>query len=353
MFGNSAIDVLIDGIVTFRKDSILVDSFGVNKEFKIEDPPIREEHKHRLSHPIEQEVRLLKRSEVAGGGGPNSAIAMRTLPDLIDELEVHHFDVSSSDHVVDESMRSRGVNVHWFGRRDSPHNAIFEHRKDRIILKGPILDRYSPKRPDIDDIKRIIPGSKAVLDNSPKDADYVDVFIDVATAGKIPLYHVATPSLRRDFIEERVLPSGTCIFNYNDAIDLFGDHIPSTKEGKMDYALEILKKIKKEGKTPHTLFLTGGSRGAYAITEDGTIHVKLRENYQKRVNQAKAKKGYTTNGAGDVFAAAIAVYDTLPKRQEDIGELTMRASIASIRHLGYIKPLSSEAFLISRGPLRQ
>ncbi|HIH92214.1 TPA: hypothetical protein HA281_05415 [Candidatus Woesearchaeota archaeon] len=319
--------------------------------FRVMDLPIREGHKHRLPTPIKEEVRAIMSGEDPGGGGANSAGALHTLSSILGEISVDYFDVSVSDPLVCDTLYARGATPHFFNRREVPYNAIIPYREDRLVLKGPVLLRYTPKQEHYKHIMRIVSGSGALLINSPKDSGYVEAFLNAALSRRIPTYFVATPSLEREFIEKKMLPRGPSVFNYNDAIDIFGDHIPSTKDDKRAYALELLTALCKDGKSPHPLYLTLGPKGVYVLTDEERIHVGLKKEEQPIANQARREKGYAANGAGDVFAAGIVARPLFAQQAMDIGELAMQASADAVRYLGY-SGVTPSAFSIDRKPLR-
>src|SRR3989338_6054990 len=285
------------------------------------DLPIREGHKHRLPTPIKEEVRAIMSGEDPGGGGANSAGALHTLSSILGEISVDYFDVSVSDPLVCDTLYARGATPHFFNRREVPYKPIMH-----------IVSRSDP-----------------LLITSPKDSGYVEAFLNAALSRRIPTYFVATPSLEREFIEKKMLPRGPSVFNYNDAIDIFGDHIPSTKDDKRAYALELLTALCKDGKSPHPLYLTLGPKGVYVLTDEERIHVGLKKQKQPIANQARREKGYAANGAGDVFAAGIVARPLFAQQAMDIGELAMQASADAVRYLGY-SGVTPSAFSIDRKP---
>jgi len=344
--GNATLDLIIEGSVSVIGDNtVIVDSRGILESFRVEDPPIRPGHKHRVNQNIGEKVMPLWHCAQPGGGGYNSATAMQRLPEIEKEIDLAYIDVSTPRPLNIKGLREYGVDPHFFYERDVPANAILKWMGDKITLKGPQLGRVDPNRDHIEEVKKLLSGADAFLINSFKDSGYVDEFIRLKEERNIPTYCAFTASLESDFIYGRVLPQVVGIFNYDEIPVLKGVTKSLDEQAKLEFAKETLKQIRMDGiNSSHPIFMTLGKNGVYYSDGPSSIwHLGLSPDAAEKVNNGGRPRMEGTNGAGDVFSAAITAYRTL-NPEIHIRDLARKASQAAIRHIGYNGPLAPSAF---------
>jgi|TARA_Y100000310_G_scaffold343750_1_gene452836 sugar/nucleoside kinase (ribokinase family) len=344
--GNATLDVLVRGTISIEEDSIIIAADGIVQTFHVEDPPIRAGHKHRVNENIAQKVRSLWHRIEPGGGGFNSATSIKKIPSIGADLDLIYMDVSTPDPLIVESLRAHYIQSHFFYQRDVPVNAVIGWRDDKIVLKGPQLGRVQPDQRLILEAADLISGSNAILVNSIKDPKYFDEYFRISQEQGIPMYMVVTSSLDKDFIFERVLPKTIPILNYDELPNLLGARGDMDEESKMQFALETLRQIRKDGiNRDKPIYVTLGKNGAYCAKKDSIIYVGLDPEYSERVSRAIVSRTASINGAGDSFAAGITAYDTISARRIDLNDLVREASTVAIRGIGYKGPLPANAFV--------
>lgn len=357
--GNVAMDAIIDGKAEISADrssvkiispakEVKVDPFDrVTIEFQVEDPPITEGHKHRVGQALEERVEVLWHKRTPGGGGYHSVTGMRTFYEP-EKLGLVYIDVSSSNRIINQGLAAKRVRSHFFGERDVPLNAIIGGRGDKIILKGPHLGRFSPSPSEIEEAELHIEGSNAVLINSVKDKGYVEGYIGIANERNIPLYFVVTPSIEDiDFVNEKVLPAGVNILNYDDLVDLYSVKGVIDEQGKMEYALDTIQRLRTDKVTDKNIYVTLGENGAYCSDRNSIFHVKLNDKYAEKVQKAILTRTRNINGAGDNFAASVVLSEVLEKEHDPV-KVTLKASMAAIKYIGYRNLLPKDAFLVNK-----
>ncbi|MBS3105095.1 hypothetical protein J4234_02465 [Candidatus Woesearchaeota archaeon] len=346
--GNATLDAHIDGKVYEDGNNITVVSDGVKKIFEVVDGPIRYGYKHRTKADVEHSIRGLWNMLKPGGGGYNTATSIKRRMDIATKLDLSYVDVSSPDELVLQSLREVGISPYFFGLRPIPINAILGGREDKIILKGPMLPRVNlleEHKVAIDDIVREANG---VAINSAKDEGLVEAMIESTNRRMVPLYFVVTSSLPPDFIFQKMLPYGLSIISHEDVTSIHGKNPLEFKDAQLfEMSLEYLRKMNKDKITNgNPLFITLGANGVLCMNhESGIYHVKLKEEYVEMIGYSAGTKIGSTNGAGDVFAGAVVVLGATRKKL-DITKVAMRASKASIRHIGYDGPVGYDSFTV-------
>lgn len=314
--------------------------------FKVEDPPIRQGHKHRVNQNISEKVSHLWHCYKPGGGGYNSVMAMRNLPDIKEELELTYFDVSTPVSLIVKKLREKSIDSRFFYQREVPVNAIIGWREDKIVLKGPQLGRVEPDEKDAIEIIGAIQKSDVFLANSIKDPKYFEIYLDTSRKFNVPVYSVITTSLEPDFVFEKVFtdPNTAIILNYDEIPYLFSESTEKmSEEEKINFAFDALKrKIKSKINLNKPTYITLGKNGVYYSKNESITHIRLKPEYSEKVRDSIIKEGGNFNGAGDVFSAAVVAYDLATNAEAE--ETALKASIAAIRHIGYKGELSSDSF---------
>ncbi|MBI2657661.1 carbohydrate kinase family protein [Candidatus Woesearchaeota archaeon] len=344
--GSATLDSLIQGIVRVNGPRITIEYDNAIEHFDVEDPPIRAGHKHRVSQDIGERTRGLLHRIKPGGGGYNSVTALRRLSSTA-ELDLDYVDVSVQDSLVVEGLERYGINYHFFGLRPVPTNAVIGSREDKIVLKGPKLGRIELDAGHRLLIYGLTNSSDAVFLNSAKDKGFVECFLD----NDKPAYFVVTTSLEPDFVVEKMLPRGVCIMNYDDISALFGtDTSAYDDKAKMEMAFEMIKRIRIDGINPdRNLYVTLGKNGVYCSYGPGSLfHVRLSDEFIEKVRQTAMANPSSTNGAGDVFAAAVLYNELCAKGRFKVTDVSKKASAAAVRHIGYGEPLPDSAFIVNR-----
>lgn len=356
--GNGTLDIIIEGIVSVDGPNIEVKSYSGVAEFVVMDPPVERGQKHTVNENIGDIVirSNLWHRYVPGGGGFNT---LRALRDIQEEgIQLAYLDVSNPTSSTMESLRKLQVyDSHHFWRREIPTNAILGYGGDRIVLRSPQMVIYSPREIDWKGAEHYIEDKDALLINSVKDPDYVELYIDIAREHGIPLFFSITTSLKWDFVRRRVLPFGTVLLNYDDLAKThqlrskIDEQIISRgleyaaqieRSMKMDLALETLQGVRKLNPDKNA-YATMGENGAYVSSKEGIAHVVLREDYAWAVRDAIRKYRETTNAAGDYFFAAVAYHEVFSGGMSAL-DIAIKASENAIRHIGYWGPLPREAF---------
>lgn len=348
--GNATLDAHIHGKVYEDGNSIAVISDGIKKTFEVVDGPIKYGYKHRTKVGVEQHIRGLWNMLKPGGGGYNTATSIKRRMDIATKLDLAYVDVSSPDELVLQSLRELGISPYFFGLRPIPVNAVLGGREDKILLKGPMLPRVILHEENKATIDNIVQGAKAAAINSAKDESLVEAIIESANHRRVPLYFVVTSSLPPDFIFQKMLPYGLSIISYEDIISIHGKNPLEFKDKQLfEMSLEYLRKMNKDKVTNgNPLFITLGANGVLCMNhERGIYHVKLREEYVELVGYSAGTKIGSTNGAGDVFAGSVVVLGATRKKL-DLTKVVMRASKASVRHIGYDGPIGYDSFIVKQ-----
>ena len=112
-------------------------------------------------------------------------------------------------------------------------------------------------------------------------------------------------------------------------------------------SLDYIRKMKRDAiNKGNILFVTLGQNGVLCTNNIEKIyHVALKDEYREMVNYSASSRTGSTNGAGDVFAGAVLSLGAL-RKNADITKIAMRASKASIRHIGYEGPIEYSSFNI-------
>ena len=265
------------------------------------------------------------------------------------ELELLYMDVSNVDPIIMQRLRNEEIDSHHYVQREVPINLILNYDGDKIVLKGPQLGRVAPLDIQRREAERRIIGSDALLINSVKDPGFVEAYIQIAQKNNVPVYFVVTTSLDWDFVKEKVLPAGTSILNYDELPKLKGSpQVITNAEAKMEYALDALREmLMNVASNRRNAYVTLGKNGVYCSDGNLIYHVKLNDEYAKRIEQAVLRKPGNMNGAGDVFAAAVVLYEILGKRYRTVDDIAKRASIAAIKGIGYRGHLPLKAFTVN------
>lgn len=353
--GNATLDVFIRETTSIDHDRIVISSEdGKVVELQVEQPPILPGGKYRVNQDLAKAVRQLWHRYAPGGGGYNSVLAIRNLPDIESDIDLVYIDVSTPDDLIIQELRHHNISPHFFFRRDVPYNLVIGWRDDKIILKGPQLGRVKPTKTSIEDAEKIIHDSDATLINSIKDPKYFDEYLKISEKHKVPVYVVVTTSLDNQYVFEHVLPHVIAILNYDELPAIIEASGELDEKSRLELALEILVKIRKDGtNADKPIFVTLGRNGAYCAKKGSIIHIKLNPEYTERVSHGISLTLGSTRGAGDVFAAAVVTYDTLAKRKSSLTDLLYKANGAAIRHIGYSGHLPKEAFEYREFPIRK
>lgn len=259
------------------------------------------------------------------------------------------------DSLVIEGLERYGIAHHFFGLRPLPTNAVIGSREDKIVLKGPKLERVELDAGQRLLIYRLADSGDAIFLNSAKDTSFVECFL----RNYKPAYFVVTASLEPDFVFEKMLPRGVCILNYDDIAALFGNDVAHySDQTKMELALELMKKIRMDRlHIDRNLYVTLGKNGVYcSYGQSSLFHVRLSDEYIEKVRQTVMTNPSSTNGAGDVFAAAVLYNELVGKRKPKVTEIAKKSSTAAVRHIGYGGPLPDSTFIVDRyslAPIRK
>ncbi len=274
---------------------------------------------------------------------------MRKLKPNHKDYRFAYLDVSYSHPLIVETLREMHVREYFFNHRDVPVNAVIGGRENKIGLKGPMLGRVEPNNREMEGAAHLIGSSNALLINSVKDQKYVEHYIKIAKSKGIPIYAVITSALDPDFIFKVVIPNTKPLFNYDEMPNLYGVPIMENDREKMEFAIEKIKEMRmNEINKQDPLIVTLGSHGAYYTKKESIGHVMLTPPYSTKVNKSVRKNNGHTSGAGDIFAGAYTLLDALTSCRADLDWLMIKASVASIRHIGYKGKLPGAAFSIEK-----
>jgi sugar/nucleoside kinase (ribokinase family) len=350
--GNATIDAIVHGKAKkISRDMIEVSSEDVRERFRIEDPPIKSGYKHRVNQNIVQKVEALWHRMQPGGGGYNSGTAIRNLPDIGSELELHYVDVSIPHHLIEKGLRKSEITSHFFFERDVPVNAIISFDGDRVIFKGYQLGRVEPDESKIRDIRRIIKDSDSLLVSGVKDTLYLESYIATAKQYNVPVYAVVGTSLDKEFLIKTVLPNSNNILNYDEIPWIHGITEEMDEKSRMELALDTIRQIRSDINHLMPIYATLGKNGAYCASKDLIWHVHLTQEYAEKVAQSIASQPRRVNGAGDNFAGALVAYDTWENHKLSLKDILVKASTVAIRHIGYTDSLPQGAFIATELPM--
>lgn len=346
MAGNATLDAHIEGRVYEIDNQVVVISDGVKRVFDVVDGPIRYGFKHRTNVDVEQHIRGLWNVLKPGGGGYNTATSIKRRTDIAINLNLAYIDVSEQDDLITQSLSELGISGYFFGLRPVPVNVILGGRGDKILLKGPMLPRVHLKDEHKETIDDLVHQANGVVINSAKDESLVDFLLQSSISRAVPLYFVVTSSLPSDFVLRRMLPFGTSILSHEDIVSIYGQNPLKLDDAQLfELSLEYLRKIRSdEVNKGNNIFVTLGPRGVLCLNRDGKIyHVILKEEYKEIVGYSAESRVGSTNGAGDTFAGAVVSLNSSVEKM-DIKKIAMRASKASIRHIGYDGPIGYTSF---------
>lgn len=341
--GSATIDAVIQGHFSVEYSRVGVTTATATHTFEVIDGPIVEGEKHRLAEPNGEDVHGLKHDKRLGGGGINSAIALRTFDKKIGIL---YTGFSSPHPLLERGLSRRSIEYHFLEHYPVPVNAILGGREDKLILMSPLLGSTSLREQDrgtIDDAMRL---SDVFLLNSPKDPNLVEHVIENSSASNTPVYVVVT-KLDPDFVFKYVMPRATIVISYEDMVALSGsDPRKLSKQENMRQSLEMLRQLRTYRKTDYQrIYLTIGKQGARLLNNGVISHVRLDDHHLGQVQQSISMERGGTTGAGDVFAAAVAHYENI-RKPFDIIEIVKKACERAVRHIGYAGPIYPNAFLV-------
>lgn len=352
--GNATLDVFVKEKAEVDSNKVTFTTIGgkLVEFYIVENPPILPGQKYRVNQNVAADVRQLTHRYSPGGGGFNSIVGMRHLEEIGSLLELVYLDVSSPDSLIVDELRNLGIDHRFFFQRDIPHNLITVLRKKKLILKGPHLGRVGPNERIIEQLERVLSDADSLLINSIKDPRYYEHYIQIAEKNEVPVYAVVTASVDRDFVFEYVIPRVRPIFNYDEIPLLVGEKSDLDEQSRLELARETVTGIRRDGKNKVLpIFVTLGSHGAYVAKKNTVIHIKLKDAYAKRIDESLDETGDGLRGAGDVFSGAVTAYDTLAHHQENLQDLVRKASLAAIKHFGYLKHLPKSAFAYTEIPI--
>lgn len=354
--GNATIDVIVDEHYDVDEGRTAVtisnEETGVQETVEVMDPPIVPGGKFRIDHPLGGLSRPFWTRDTAGGGGVNSVLAIRQEKGLSGELELSYVDMSQTDPLVVRRLRENTVQEYFMNKREIPINLVIgTGREDKIILKGPSLRREQLLPYEQDELEQRLRGSDGLLINSVKDPTFAEALINHMNRHDVPGYFVVTTSLPLDFALKHMIPSGFCIFNYDELPLLFGEGRQLSEDERLSYAREKVEEL-----APHfngrPCYVTLGKHGVYCYVDREFYQIKLTPDLGEEVTKSIKKKPGSTLGAGDVFAGAIIGYKTTrPAWNEQTH--AKYASQAALRHIGYQGPLTEESFDIHPIPCKQ
>jgi sugar/nucleoside kinase (ribokinase family) len=358
--GNATLDVLVQSQIQHDDKEIeLTDSgSGYSVKFRVLDPPITPGHKHRVEHRIDIEVSRLWHKIAPGGGGVNSALGIKKLHDFGFDANIKYIDVSNQDSRIKDTLLEHGINeIEFFERRAVPYNLVVGGRRDKVVLKGPVLGVYEPRKHDHDIINRFFRNIDGLLINSPKDPRYVEAYLERVLPEKVPVYSVITTSLTmrdKDFVFQKLVPQSRAIMNFDELPEIYGLKEKLSEDDKLKFAAEKLQELRKSVSHTNPLIITLGRHGVYVGKKQSWYHIHIKPDVAELIGLASSAKPESSNGAGDVFAGAFTYYDVMHFERErqrsskDLVELAVRSSEAAIRHMGYHRALPRDAFEINK-----
>lgn len=348
--GNATLDAYLNGTAQVNGSTITLTSGEKSIDVGLLDGPFIPDFKHRISNGIGDVLEGMDYDLVPGGGGYNSSVALKRFAHGKMPFKVNYVDVSSPEMLVTMNLSDLDISYVFFGQRKVPINIVLGGREDKILLKGPKLPRVQLELQIYDALRQIVTSNDAVLVNSAKDESLVDAILSASDRTRTPLYFVITTSLPTDFVYDRILPSGVCIFNYDDLLALSG--VNPAQHGvkdKIGIAFETLNRIRKD-KTSfnQNLYVTLGKYGVYCSDGDSIWHIKLNDEHQAKVQEDVKRHSGSTTGAGDVFAALPVYYGTVIGKEISLQDIAKIASTASIKHIGYKGSLPDNAFVVTK-----
>ncbi len=355
--GNATLDAHLEGTVQLVQPNLVIVSSGdssyhFKRAFKVEDGPITPGYKHRVELDIndyprglEDFMRGLKYQLRPGGGNINTATSISNRADLKSDLSLVLLDVSAGESLLTEHLDRLGIQHKFLGYRPPPVNVVIGGRDDKIILKGPMLERVDISDRDKSTIDQMVENSQGVIINSAKDESFVEALMSSAQSRGIPVYIMVTSSLNKSLVMNKILPAGVITINHEDTAKLYGENpLDYTSHQLFEIAVEHMKQLKETNKG-HGLFITLGPNGVLYSDRNTTMrHTRLKEEFTEIVFHSVSSRFGSTNGAGDTFQGELAV-QYLGNKTPDIDEVVQRASKAAIRHIGYRGGLRHSDFI--------
>ncbi len=351
--GNYTIDIAVRDGVRYEKDK---ESFFVKandgSEIEVCEDPARRKttDKNDCLRNLEFMLGQVPTAvEKLGGGGRNS-LAEHVLIESTGQDTIY-LDMQVPCESILRYMKQNRVESYFLNKRRPAVNVVVGGRDNKRIIKSPIEKNLPLTSIEAYFISAMVKSSGRVLMNSAKDMSLADCVMQHCRRYKKEVGVVVTTSFDNyDYVRGHIVPSATCIFNYDEIGTVFNPEHKSLgdENDKNEDALwgigDCLAIQMRSGQR-HSIYVTLGKNGIFAADRHGEVyHIFLRnEEIRQSLAEIIPKREDATNGCGDHFAAAALKY-------EEQGYQTIAAGILgqihSIRFIGYRGDISESDFIV-------
>jgi len=351
VIGNTTIDAVLgdDVDVEILGHSVTLKTAGNKNLFiPVQCGPIAPGGNYTAKVDFYNELQNFPRTEQFGGGGYLSAVMLSKISDdkvCYLDISTPSLDMSVPVTSLANKLESMGIESYFLNCMPIPLNIVLGKRSDKIVIKSRLIKtvfgKYHPAL-----VNELINDSRGILLNSVKDESLVELVLNSDKKEKT-LVAVITKSLEPDYALRRVVPNCICQFNYdefgyiiNPEHDVIGD-----EETRIESAIEGIKRIRADYNKKDSMYVTLGKNGVLCSDSNYVYHVRLKDEFLEKIDEAVNKNTASTCGAGDAHAAGV-LNEELKRLY--VLEIAKKACAVAVSYLGFKDILDDNSFIIKR-----